>query len=313
MSRKTSFKEQMFRVLNSKNSFGQSKYLAKQESYRNGNKGKVDGIYSKKTMSDYKAVAEQFNSWQKDNGYNFHSISEVNQSVIVEYLTQRQNNGYSAWTISRDQSALNKIFNMSITKNECGLASRHSADIRNNRGLANNYRISVNEKSKDIIDLICATGIRRQSITKVTPNDFIRNRDNVIVGVRVTEKGGKTRCAFVRKQYQEKVTAFIDNHYNNKGNAPLFTSVSKNLNTHWYRAEYANGLYNDLVNAKNNGTDYFNGYRDVFVNASKLDTVTSGKNKTTKGYDSECLCMTSMCLGHNRVDVVYTNYLVRFS
>ena len=101
MSRRTSFKEQMFRVLNSKNCFGQSKYLAKKESYRNGNNGKVDGIYSKKTMNDYKSVCEQFNSWQKNKGYNFHSISEVKQSVIVEYLTQRQNKGYSAWTISR--------------------------------------------------------------------------------------------------------------------------------------------------------------------------------------------------------------------
>ena len=50
MGRKVSFKEQMFRSLNSKNCFGQSKYLDKQESYRKGNKGKVDGIYSKKTM-----------------------------------------------------------------------------------------------------------------------------------------------------------------------------------------------------------------------------------------------------------------------
>ena len=58
MSRKTSFKEQMFRVLNSKNCFGQSKYQAKQESYQNGNNGKVNGIYSKKTMKDYNAKAE---------------------------------------------------------------------------------------------------------------------------------------------------------------------------------------------------------------------------------------------------------------
>ena len=61
MSRKTSFKEQMFRVLNSKNCFGQSKYRAKQESYQNGNNDKVSGIYSKKTMKDYKQVATQFN------------------------------------------------------------------------------------------------------------------------------------------------------------------------------------------------------------------------------------------------------------
>ena len=36
MSRKTSFKEQMFRALNDLNCFGQSKYQAKLESYRQG-------------------------------------------------------------------------------------------------------------------------------------------------------------------------------------------------------------------------------------------------------------------------------------
>ena len=313
MSRKTSFKEQMFRVLNSKNCFGQSKYLAKQESYRNGNKGKVDGIYSKKTMSDYKSVCEQFNSWQKDKGYNFHSISEVNQSVIVEYLTQRQNKGCSAWTVSRDQSALNKIFNVSVSKKECGLASRHSADIRNNRGLSNNNRVSVNQRNKDIIDFICASGIRRHSITQICPSDIIRSNDNSAIGIRVTEKGGKTRNAYIRQNYQKQVTEFVDNHYSKYGNVPFWKSVDKNLNTHWYRAEYANGLYCDLVSAKNAGMDYFNGYREIFISASKLDAVVVGRNSLTKGYDTECLALVSQNLGHNRVDVVYTNYLSRFA
>ena len=313
MSRRTSFKEQMFRVLNSKNCFGQSKYLAKKESYRNGNNGKVDGIYSKKTMNDYKSVCEQFNCWQKDKGYNFHSISEVKQSVIVEYLTQRQNKGYSAWTISRDQSALNKIFNMSVTKKECGLASRHNANIRNNRGLSNNNRVSVNQRNKDIIDFICASGIRRQSITQIYPSDVIRSKDNIVIGIRVTEKGGKTRNAYIRQNFQKQVTNFVNLHYSKQGNVPFWSSVDKNLNTHWYRAEYANGLYCDLVSAKNNGVDYFNGYKEMFINSSKLNEAMTGRKELTKGYDTECLALVSQNLGHNRVDVVYTNYLSRFT
>ena len=107
MSRKISFKEQMFRVLNALNCYGQSKYQAKKESYKQGNKGKVKGIYSKKTMSDYKKVAEQFQSWSKNKGYNFKSLADVLDNHILQYLQERQDTGKSAWTVSRDLSALN--------------------------------------------------------------------------------------------------------------------------------------------------------------------------------------------------------------
>ena len=305
MSRKTSFKEQMFRILNSKNAFGQSKYLAKQESYRQGNKGKVDGIYSKKTMKDYKAVAEQFNSWQKDKGYNFHSINDVTQSVIVEFLKDKQDKNYSSWSISRDQSALNKIFNLSITKKDNGLNSRHNDDIKNNRGLANNYRYSTLARNKEIISFITASGVRRQSLTVIRPHDIIRNADNVVIGVKVIEKGGRSRNAYIRNEFQTQITAFVDNHISAKGNQPFWNKVDKNLNTHWYRAEYANGLYLSLLNAKNSNTDYFKGYRDCFINERNFQNAIKGKKDTIKGYDTESLALVSQSLGHSRVDVVY--------
>lgn len=312
MSRKTSFKEQMFRALNVKNCFGQSKYLAKQESYKNGGQGKVFGIYSKKTMADYKNVATQFSQWQKSKGYNFHSLNDVTPSVIIEYLSERQNNKYSAWTISRDLSALNKIFSTTISKKEAGLASRCSKDIKNNRGFGNNYRPSVYARSKDITTFIAATGVRRQSLTTLSNDNAIRNTNGVIIGFSVIEKGGKPRNCYVRNQYQKVITDHVDNHLKTKGNTPFWSKVDKNLNTHWYRSEYAQGLYNDLANAKANNEDYFNGYRETFINDYSLSKATDGHNPTTKGYDTEILAIVSQNLGHNRIDVVYTNYLGKF-
>ena len=180
MSRKTSFKEQLFRALNEKNCFGQSKYLAKQESYKNGSKGKVFGIYSKKTMADYKKVATQFSQWQKTKGYQFHSLKDVTPSVIIEYLSERQKNNYSAWTISRDLSALNKIFSTSISKKEAGLSPRCAKNIKNNRGFGNNYRNSVYARGKDITTFIAATGVRRQSLTTLSNDNAIRNTNGIV-------------------------------------------------------------------------------------------------------------------------------------
>lgn len=300
------------RALNSLNCFGQSKYQAKQESYRQGNKGKVDGIYSKKTMADYKKVAEQFSSWSKSKGYQFKSLSEVSDSHVIEYLTERQNEGKSAWTISRDLSALNKIFDKSVTKKDSGLKSRKNADIKNNRGFGNNYRPSTYQKNKELTDFLSATGIRRQSILTISPSNAIRDKEGTVIGFQVVEKGGKSRNCYVLKDKQNDMTAFVDKHMENKGDKPFWSKADKNLNTHWYRAEYARSLYNDLITAKNHNQDYFEGYRDTFVNASKLEQATSGHGTITKGYDTESLAVVSQNMGHNRIDVVYANYLSRF-
>lgn len=312
MSRKISFKEQMFRALNALNCYGQSKYQAKQESYRNGNKGKVKGIYSKKTMSDYKKVAEQFQSWSKTKGYNFKSLADVLDSHIIQYLKERQDTGKSAWTISRDLSALNKIFSREISKKGTGLKSRKNSDIKNNRGFGNNYRPSIYKKNKELTDFLSATGIRRQSITVVSPADAIRDGQGVVIGFSVVEKGGKPRNCYVIKSKQNDITSFVDKHQSKSGNKPFWSKADKNLNTHWYRSEYARALYNDLVSAQNNKQDYFNGYRDFFVNFSRLELTTKRHKQTVKGYDVECLGVVSQCLGHNRIDVVYANYLSRF-
>jgi len=312
MSRKTSFKEQMFRALNALNCYGQSKYQAKQESYKQGNKGKVKGIYSKKTMQDYKQVAEQFQSWSKTKGYNFKSLADVSDSHILQYLTERQAQGKSSWTISKDLSALNKIFNKNITKKDSGLRSRKNSDIKNNRGLGNNYRSSIYKKNKELTDFISATGIRRQSVTVINPSNAIRDKVGVVIGFSVIEKGGKHRNCYVIKGKQEAVTSFVNKHLSQKGNQPFWTKVDKNLNTHWYRAEYARTLYNDLITANNHRQDYFEGYRDTFVNSQRLAQATDGHGQITKGYDTEALAVVSQNLGHNRIDVVYSNYLSRF-
>ena len=88
------------------------------------NNPKVNGIYSRKTMNDYKKVATQFHTWQKEKGYNFRSIDDVGTSHIIEYLQERQSKGCSSWTTSHDLSSLNKIFGMSISKKDACLSDR---------------------------------------------------------------------------------------------------------------------------------------------------------------------------------------------
>ena len=133
-----------------------------------------------------------------------------------------------------------------------------------------------------------------------------------MIGFSVKEKGGKNRNCYVLKGKQEEITKFVDTHIEIKGNKPFWEKVDKNLNTHWYRAEYAEHLYNDLILAKNNKTDYFNSYYDTFVNADKLSKATENYGAISKDYDTEILGIVSQNLGHNQIDVVINHYLSRF-
>ena len=115
------------------------------------------------------------------------------------------------------------------------------------------------------------------------------------------------------KSKQAEITKFVNESISKNGNAPFWSVPSKNLNTHWYRGQYANSLYEELQTAKNSGQDYYNGYRSTFINESKFEQAIQGHGETTKGYyDTECLALVSQSLGHNRIDVVYSNYLSRF-
>ena len=298
--------------MNSLSCFGQSKYQAKQDSYRQGNQGKVQGIYSKQTMQIYKTVGNEFSSWCKSKGYRFHSLSEVKDTHIIEYLSERQTADKSAWTISRDLSALNKIFNRSISKKQAGLKARKNADIKNNRGFGNNYRNSIYKKNQALTDFISATGIRRQSVATICPSNAIRDKVGTVIGFHVVEKGGKSRNAYVLKSKQADITKFVNDSISQRGNSPFWSEPSKNLNTHWYRGQYANSLYEELQTAKASGQDYYDGYRSTFINERKFEQAIQGHRETTKGYDTSCLALVSQSLGHNRIDVVYSNYLSRF-
>jgi hypothetical protein len=200
---------------------------------------------------------------------------------------------------------------MNLTKSEVGLKERQTKDILNNRGLRNECaNSSLYQRNRDITDFVTATGVRRQSLTVITPKDFLRDGNGLVYGVRVKEKGGKKRCCYVLDSHQQAITDFVNSRMVQKGkDAPLWDKVNKNINTHWFRAEYAEQLYKELEQSKFNGEEYFNGKYDEFINQLKLETATRRYVSTCKGYDTNLMAMVSQELGHNRIDVIYTNYL----
>ena len=70
----------------------------------------------------------------KSNHKEIKDISTVKQEHVLESLEHRQDNGLSTLTTIKDMVALNKLFNLSITKKMANIKQRSYKDITRSRG-----------------------------------------------------------------------------------------------------------------------------------------------------------------------------------
>lgn len=241
-------------------------------------------IYSYNTYNTYKKECSNFCKFLKKEGIK--DINNVNNNHVIKYLQEKGGSAYSQQT---RKSALNKVFNTSVTREQANIGLRTKANItrsRNEAKMDSKYSLKFNS---DKITIAKATGIRRSSMLKLTPNSFsYDSKGNYCV--TVTEKGGKTRQAVVLKDKVEEVKAIVSK--NNKGNnIPLFNKYSKNIDNHAFRSEYCNNL---LKEVKENGWEQYQRteFRDNNISTEQKE-----------------LLVVSQNMGHNRIDVIQKHYL----
>ena len=272
------------------------------------NPNRSEGIHSIKSAETYRRSINQFADYLKIQGVR--NVGDITRDHIQGFMSSRSN--LSAYTYAKDLSAINKVFDTRYTVRDFGLSRRSYADITNNRGLSPGRAISAKDRPK--IDFVRATGIRRQSIPVVCPADAIRDGKGLVIGFNITEKGGRERNLVVLQEYRENITTLVNNAILNNGkDAPIFNrDVDKNINPHYYRGEYAQNLYNDLLQAREQRLDYYNNMKDLFVNNDALEKACSRyKNEVVRGYDRDIMAEVSQNLGHNRIDVVLYHYLLK--
>ena len=170
---------------------------------------------------------------------------------------------------------------MKISKKECGVANKSFDNIKNNRELKNHHeKINLdNYKNEQLVGK--ATGMRRESYTKVTPSDFNRDIEGQVRSVELKEKNGKHRTAYILKEYREELTEYIDRL---EVDEPIFDKVPNRFPTHRYRQQYARELYDEYIEENGLG------------------------EKGYKGFDNASILNVSKNLGHNR-DYVVKHYV----
>jgi hypothetical protein len=303
-------KMQLHERINDLLKIGESKHQAKQE-YRQYclennikiNPAKTVGIHSIKTADAYRQTANEFGEWLKTNHREIKNLEEITPEISYEYLKQKENQGNSAWSVSKDMSAINKCLDIGLNKKDGDLAERSYKDISRSRE-EKEYQKNYNENNyQEQILVAKAFGVRRESIHggsyQIKDTSLYEKEGDVFV--RVIEKGGRYRESVCLDKYKEKVLDAFDieegepmskedfiDKYNNSGNV-LFNEYTRNIDNHSFRSEYAVDLYEQLEEEKiSEGLEIKENYR---------------------GYDKEIVLKISSELGHNRPSVVVEHYL----
>lgn len=295
---------------------GQSKHEAKQASreawleqhgtLQGWNSAKADGIYSRGTMATYIGAMSGLARYAAEHGAR--RLADLTAQMGADYLKSMHMEGQSAWSIATAAAAANKAMGWDLSPAALGLPSRRKADITRSRvPRAHDSRDFT--AYADQIMVAKATGIRRQSMLVIRPMDCVRDSQGLVVGVAVTEKGGRHRVAPVLAACRADVTRIVDQAIQAHGeDAPIFNRYDLHIDNHRYRAEYAGDLLHQLEDECASGRPLFGGAFGL-SDYTHLRGRDAKRKPVTQGHDTDLLAAVSSALGHARIDVVLRHYL----
>ena len=276
--------------------------------------GRVSGIHSVQTADSYRGTANRIGEVCKSMGVR--NIEDIDKSVIERYMESYRN--ASAWTVSREIAATNRLLGTSYTPRDFGFTQRRTyTSVKNNRGELPKSSTANKPENQDGLYLASVTGCRRSSITTVTANDAIRDEYGKIYAFHFCEKGGRERISLVLPSEQGNLTRWVDSKLKggHSPDAPLVDYISKNAPCHRMRSEYARELYGELKEAKERGVDSYNGRKyELFIDRDKYDYSYNNprfKGDVVHGFDKDVALEVSFALGHNRLNVSLYSYLIR--
>lgn len=287
MARKKNLKIQLNEKLNGMLKIGTSRHAEKLKFGQNN----VKTVHSISTAENYRQVINQFGDWLRENKsdiWKSKDINKISNEVISSYLKEREIKGLSAYTISRDIAALNKVLEKDITKHQVGLKNRSYKQIERSRSDKNkNLSSKILKKNELAIILAKAFGLRRHEILKVKKSDISLDHKSQIYQIKTIGKGGKFRQTIINSKYKEQLHKLLENKLENE---ILVNFYDNRIDNHAFRREYAQDRYVKLLKEFKEQKIYL--------------------GKDVKGFKSEVLKKVSNDLGHNRIDVVVYHYLI---
>lgn len=248
-------------------------------------------IYSKATFKTYKQQFKHFADWLEQAHPEAKTLEDA-RAFVDEYLKHLIELERSAYSISTAKAAIAKIMGVEATQ-FIATPPRLRADIKRSRGEAVRDKHISEKKEEELARFTSATGLRRKEMTMIRAEDLFFENGQAYLNVTQGTKGGKPRVAKIVGKTDEETKDIVK--WIQSKNGRLFNKLSSNYDNHYYRATYANRLYNQLK-------------RDI----DKIPTqerYVMRKERAGEVYDKQAMLLVSNALGHNRISVIAQSYL----
>ena len=248
-------------------------------------------IYSKATFETYKQQFRHFADWLEQAHPEAVTLEDA-RGFVDDYLRHLIELERSAYSISTAKAAIAKVMGVEATQ-FIATPPRLRADIKRSRGEAERDKHISDKKEEELARFTSATGLRRKEMTMIKADDLFFKNGQAYLNINKGTKGGKPRIAKIVGETEEETKAIVKWIQSKEGR--LFNKLSSNYDNHYYRATYANRLYNQLK-------------RDI----DKIPTqerYVMRKERAGEVYDKQAMLLVSKALGHNRISVIAQSYL----
>lgn len=269
---------QIINMLKSYNSFGESRAVAKRE---HTDKSK---IFSCKTYEIYKRECLRLARWAEKK-YQCTTLEEAHLHVEEYIQGLNKDDTLSTYTVKTAACAIAKLYQESSTTYG-PTRSRYRENITRSRYPVDNDKNFSAKNHKELINFCLGTGLRRSELEALRGTAL--NADETI---KVKGKGGKKRNVTIVGEHRADIIKRMSEAKGEK----VWGKVSKAMDVHFYRGEYATNFYQSVA-------------RKV-EDLPKSDRYCCRGDLKGKWYDRKALKIVSKNLGHNRVSVVASHYL----
>ena len=277
--------------LNSLMAVGQKRSEAKAEAQARGESlfAFSDGkIHSFETRNNYQKIVMRFLDWCRDtHNVRDPAILDARADELASlYLSERVEQGYSAWTLQTERAGLRLFFQDRNLAVSVALPQRKRENIVRSRHPVVRDKHFQPENWQPLIGFCLACGLRREELRDLHIRDvYIRSSDQHLVVRVVKGKGGKWREVPVFPGREQSVLVLVEGR---DADERVFARLPNDADIHTYRRQFAQELYEVLSG------------RPLPSPEGRLHL---------SEVDREVALQVSRCLGHNRLDIVFSHYL----
>ncbi len=245
------------------------------------------GIHAYESRNNYQKIIMRFINWvgEEHNVRDQVRLDERADELASLYLSERIAQGYSAWTLQTERSALRMFFQNRILAASVELPKRQRENIVRSRRPAVRDRHFQAANWQPFINFCLACGLRREELRDLYVHDVFRNTDGELLVHVVKGKGGKDRKVPVFPGREQSVLGVTEGR---SGDEKAFARLPSAMDIHAYRRRFAQELYE------------YHAQRPLPPREGRLQSA---------DFDRVAAEKVTKALGHGRLDIVFGHYI----